>query len=204
MKMFRSERDFAAFERVLVAAHQRMPIQILDFCVLSNHWHFVVLPENDGELSAFFRWMTLTHAMRWRVSHRTVGHGSLYQGRFKSLPVQADGHLLTLCRYVERNPVAAGLVTKAQDWRWSSLWVRLNGTPEQKALLSPWPVECPVNWIETVNRPLKQSEQDRLAVSLDRGRPYGDEIWTGETAKKLHLEHTLRREGRPGRKTKEQ
>jgi putative transposase len=200
MKMFRSDADFAAFERVLTQARQRFPLRILDYSVLSNHWHFVVWPENEGELSAFFRWMTLTHAMRWRVSHRTVGYGSLYQGRFKSLPVQVDNHFLTLCRYVERNPVAAGLVKRAQDWRWGSLWVRLNGTPEQKAVLSPWPVDCPPNWIQTVNQPLAESDQARLAVSFERGRPYGDEIWTGKMVKKLGLAHTVRREGRPSRK----
>jgi len=204
MKMFRTEADFAAFERVLAEARRRVPMRILDYCVLSNHWHFVVWPEEDGELSAFFRWLTLTHAMRWRVAHRTVGYGSLYQGRFKSLPVQADGHFLTLCRYVERNPVAAGLVERAQDWRWGSLWVRQHGTPEQKSLLSPWPVDRPGNWIATVNRPLTAREQDRLAVSLDRGRPYGDDKWTGKMVKKLALEHTTRREGRPSRQKQEQ
>ena len=119
----------------MVEAKQRVPIRILDYCVLSHDWHFVVWPEEDGELSAFFRWLAHTHAMRWRVSHRTVGFGPLYQGRFKSLPVQEDEHLLTLCRYVERNPVTAGMVTRAEQYRWGSLWVRQSGTAEQKALL---------------------------------------------------------------------
>ena len=204
MKMFRTEADFAAFERVLAEAVRRNPIQILDFCIMPNHWHFVVKPEHDGELSAFFRWLTLTHAMRWRVSHKTVGYGSLYQGRFKSLPVQADGHLLTLCRYVERNPVTAGLVKRAQDWRWGSLWIRRNGTAEQKALLSPWPVERPRNWLETVNMALTAKEQERLVTSFDRGWPYGDETWTGKIVKQLRLQHTTRREGRPSRNKREQ
>src|SRR6516165_9516930 len=110
MHMFRKTPDFEAFERVMVEAHQREPIRILAYCILSNHWHFVVWPERDGQLSDFFRWLAHTHAMRWRVSHRTVGYGHLYQGRFKSFPVQSDGHLLTLLRYVERNPLSAHLV----------------------------------------------------------------------------------------------
>ena len=128
MKMFRTERDFEAFLRVLAQAHERRPIPILAYCVLASHWHLVVRPENDGDLSDFFRWLAHTHAMRWRVAHHTVGYGHLYQGRFKSFPVQTDGHLLTLCRYVERNALTAGLVKRAQDWRWSSLWTRLNGS----------------------------------------------------------------------------
>ncbi len=79
--------------------------------------------------------------MRWRVSHHTVGYGHLYQGRFKSFPVARDGHLLSVCRYVERNALAANLVERAEQWRWSSLWVRQHGTKQQKSILSPWPVE---------------------------------------------------------------
>jgi putative transposase len=84
MHMFRKEADFEAFERVIVETHERQPIRILSYCVLSNHWHFVVWPEEDGQLTAFFRRLAHTHAMRWRVSHRTAGYGHLYQGRFKS------------------------------------------------------------------------------------------------------------------------
>ena len=197
-KIFRSEADFAAYERVLIEAKRRFPMRILDYCILSNHWHFVVWPEEDGELSAFFRWMTLTHAMRWRVSHHTVGFGSLYQGRFKNLPVQEDHHFLTLCRYVERNPVTAGLVQRAQDWRWGSLWVRQRGTAGLKSLLSAWPVDRPRNWIETVNTALTTKELDRITAALKRSQPFGDEKWMSRTVTKLGLEHTIRREGRPG------
>ncbi len=105
--MFRRDGDFEALARVLAQAHERHPLRILSYCVMPSHWHFVVWPQRDGELSQFFRWLTHTHAMRWRVSHNTVGYGHLYQGRFKSFPVEEDEHLLTLCRYVERNPVAA-------------------------------------------------------------------------------------------------
>ena len=102
MHLFGKDADFEAFERVMIEAHQRHPIRILSYCVLSNHWHFVVWPKADGQVTAFFRWLTHTHAMRWRVAHRTVGYGHLYQGRFKSFPVQSDEHLLTVLRYVER------------------------------------------------------------------------------------------------------
>jgi putative transposase len=197
MKMFKRDADFQAFERVLAEAHRRHPIRILDYCILSNHWHFAVWPEQDGELSAFFRWLAHTHAMRWRVSHHTVGYGHLYQGRFKSLPVQQDEHLLTLLRYVERNPVTAGIVERAELWRWGSLWVRRHGTAEQQALLSPWPVACPKDWIRIVNTPMTAKELDRLAISLKRGRPYGAEAWTQKMVRMLHLEHTIRPEGRP-------
>ena len=75
--MFRKESDFEAFERVMVEAHLRQPIRILSYCVLSNHWHFVAWPEEDGQLTDFFRRLAHIHAIRWRVSHRTVGYGHL-------------------------------------------------------------------------------------------------------------------------------
>jgi putative transposase len=77
MHMLRKAADFEAFERVVVEAHQREPIRILAYCLQSNHWHFVVWPEHDGHQSHFFRWLAHTHAMRGRVSHRTVGYGHL-------------------------------------------------------------------------------------------------------------------------------
>ncbi|HKI42691.1 MAG TPA: transposase, partial [Mycobacterium sp.] len=88
MHLFGKDADFEAFQRVMIEAHQRYPIRILSYCVLSNHWHFAVWPDADGQVTAFFRWLAHTHAMRWRVVHRTVGYGHLYQGRFQSVPVQ--------------------------------------------------------------------------------------------------------------------
>jgi putative transposase len=82
MHMFRKDADFEAFQQVMIEAYERHPIRILSYCVLSNHWHFVVWPEEDGQVTDFFRWLAHTHAMRWRVSRRTVGYGHLYQGRF--------------------------------------------------------------------------------------------------------------------------
>ncbi len=200
--MFRKDADFEAFERVMVEANERHPIRILSYCVLSNHWHFVVWPEEDGQVTDFFRWLAQTHAMRWRVSRRTVGYGHLYQGRFKCFPVECDEHLLNLCRYVERNPLSSGLVRTAQQWRFSSLWARMHGDDEIKALLSPWPVKRPKDWTARVNAVLSAKELGRIRVSLERGRPYGRDIWIKRTVEELKLEHTVRPEGRP-RKTSE-
>jgi putative transposase len=202
MHMFRKDADFEAFERVMVEVHQRQPIRVLSYCVMSNHWHFVAWPEHDGQLTDFFRRLAQTHAVRWRVSHRTVGYGHLYQGRFKSFPVQSDDHLLPLLRYVERNPLSARLVEKAQLWRWGSMWARVHGEEVIKALLSPWPVERPTNWTARVNAPLTAKELDRVRVSMERGQPYGSDDWVSKTVRDLRLEHTVRSEGRPRKPTR--
>jgi putative transposase len=197
VKLFRTDKDFLAFQNLLLEAHERLPIPLLAYCFMGTHWHFVVRPRADGELTAFFRWLTHTHAMRWRVARRSVGDGPVYQGRFKSFPVQGDSHLLTLCRYVERNALSAGLAERAQDWRWCSLWARDQGPPELRAILSPWPVERPADWARHVNRPLTGKELDRVRASLERGRPFGDDDWAAKTIRRLGLEHTVRPEGRP-------
>jgi putative transposase len=199
IELFRKKSDFEAFERIIALAHARVPIRILSLCVMPNHWHFVVWPNKDDQVTNFFRWLTHTHAMRWRVAHDTVGYGPLYQGRFKSFPVQDDGHMLTVCRYVERNPLAGGLVKDARDWRWSSLWLRANGNEEQRSLLTPWPVDAPADWTETVNRPLAQTELEALKASEMRGRPLGSQTWIERTARRLKLDQTLRSEGRPSK-----
>ncbi len=198
--LFGRDEDFQAFQRVMVEAHSRHPIRILAFCVLSNHWHFVVWPQADGEVTDYFRWLAHTHAMRWRVAHRTVGHGHLYQGRFKSFPVQSDGHLLTVLRYVERNALGAGLVERAEDWRWCSLWARRQEDETIRSILAPWPVERPRDWLRRVNTPVSAGELRRLRTSIERGRPYGEPSWVEQTVTELGLGHTIRPEGRPPRR----
>jgi putative transposase len=197
LRLFKKEEDFLAFERILLMAHERTPIRILDWCVMSNHWHLVLWPRKDGELTAFMRWLTLTHAQRWKHSHGAVGHGHLYQGRFKSFPIEQDEHLLTLLRYVERNPVRAGAVRRAEQWRWGSCHVRQNRSHDLYPLLSEWPMARPSKWLETVNLPQNEAEEKMVRDCLERNRPMGSDRWVHRMARQLRLDHTLRPRGRP-------
>lgn len=197
MQLFAQDEDYRAFERVLMEAGERVEMRLLAYCVMPNHWHLVVWPHADGELSAFLRWLTMTHTQRWHASHHTVGSGHLYQGRFKSFPVQTDEHFLTVCRYVERNALRAQLVPRAEDWRWSSLWRRMHGGENAQVLLSEWPVPCPWHWLEWVNEPQTQAEVDALRRCVRRGQPFGSETWVRSAAKRLGLESTLQPRGRP-------
>jgi len=198
--LFGRENDYLAFERVLAQAQERRPVRLLAYCLMPNHWHMVVWPLSDGDLSSFMWWLTLTHVQRWRAFRKTSGMGPLYRSRFKSFPVQSDGHLLTVCRYVERNPLRAGLVERAEDWPWSSLlWpkgVKREGGPT----LSEWPVERPPQWTKWVNEPQTEQELQMLRISVARGRPLGDASWVGQVARRLGLEASLRRPGRPPKK----
>jgi len=148
-------------------------------------------------VTAFMRWLAHTHAMRWHVAHGTVGRGHLYQGRFKSFPIQEDEHFLTVCRYVERNALTAGVAKRAEDWRWGSLWARRHGNASLQAILSDWPMKQPSNWVQLVNKPMTEKELDRIRTCIARNRPYGEEAWQSEQAERLGLLHTMRCEGRP-------
>ena len=197
LRLFKKEDDFLAIEKILLQAHERVPIRILAWCLMSNHWHFVLWPKRDGELTRFMSWFTLTHAQRWKHAHDAVGQGHLYQGRFKSFPIQQDEHLLMAMRYVERNPVAAGMVKRAEDWRWGSCHVREERSHELRSLLSDGPLPLPARWSQTINLPLNDTDAKRLGDSIEHGRPLGDERWVKRTATSLDLGQTLRPRGRP-------
>ena len=200
-RMFRTDKDFLAFEQLLYQAHDRFPgVRVLAWCLMSNHWHLLLWPRRDGELSDFMFWLTMTHAARYRTAHHTVGYGPLYQGRFKSFPVRRDEYLLAAGRYVERNPLRAKLVKRAEEWRWSSLWVRHKGSAKQKAMLSDWPVDLPRDWIKWVNRPQTAAEQEAMQISIKRNRPFGDAAWQQEMAAKLGLSSCFRDPWRPVRR----
>jgi len=194
-RIFDKSQDYAAFERVLKEAKAWLPMRLLGYCSMPNHWHLVVWPFQDGDLSEWLRWLTVTHTQRWHAHHHSAGTGPLYQGRFKSFPVQEDDHLLTTCRYVERNPLRAGLVSRAETWRWGSLWHRVHQTED--LLLDPWPVPRPDTWVEHVNSVQSELELAMLRRCLTRGSPFGEEGWRAATAKRLGLESTLRPRGRP-------
>ena len=133
---------------------------------MSNHWHMVLSPRKDKAMSAFLGWVTMTHAQRYHAHNKTTGYGHVYQGRYKSFPIQADDHFHTVCRYVERNALTANIVKRAESYRWGSLW----------------------NWgggesvIERVNTPLTKKESDALNC-IKRGCPFGTGEWIQKTAK---------------------
>jgi putative transposase len=195
MRIFGKARDYEAFEEVLAKAKERFPMRVLVWCVMPNHWHLVLWPRGDGDLSEFMRWLTVTQTQRWHAAHRTSGSGPLYQGRFKSFPIQDDDHLLTVLRYVERNPLRANMVERAEEWQWSSLWRRVHGDPEN--VLDEGPVDLPRRWRQYVQSPETEAELAALRHSLVRGAPFDETAWQERTAKRLHLQTTLHPRGRP-------
>jgi putative transposase len=197
MRIFEKPKDYEAFEQILVEAVRRVRMRLLAYCVMPNHWHLVLWPREDGDLSTFVGWLTLTHTQRWHAHRHSEGSGHVYQGRFKSFLVQSDEHLRTVCRYVERNALRAGLCQRAEQWRWSSLWRRELGDAESRTVLSKWPIDLPKNWVSRVNRAEKQRELEALRCCVNHGRPFGSEAWVDRMARRFQLDSLFRPRGRP-------
>ena len=197
LRLFRKDEDFLAFEDVLLEAMKRRPVRLLDWCLMSNHWHFVVWPRKEDDLTQFFRWLTHTHTQRWHAHHGTSGMGHVYQGRFKAFPVQEDDHLERVLRYVQLNPVRARAAARASAWRWGSCHIRKSGPAELGKLLSDWPIAMPQNWDRWLDVGVNPSDRARFAIAIQRSQPLGDPGWTRRIATRLGLEHTLNPLGRP-------
>ena len=152
-------------------------------------------PRDDGDLSRWMRWLMTTHVRRHLGRYRSSGH--VWQGRFHAFPIQEDEHLLAVLRYIERNPLRAGLVERAEEWRWSSL--RWLSAPGQAPLrLEPGTVPRGTLWVEGVNAVTADIDLEIARESVRRDRPFGTSEWTLKTAKALNLESSIRPRGRLG------
>jgi len=197
MRLFHSDGDYVAFENILQETLAVRSMRVCAYCLMPNHWHLVLWPQHDGDLAAFMQRLTVTHVTRWQRHKKQVGHGHVYQGRFKSFPVSSDEYFYQVVRYIERNALRAGLCRRAEQWRWSSLWRRESGTAEQQALLSEWPLPPPSRWVRLVNEVQTEAELQALRKCVHRGQPFGPDSWIAQCVRKLGLESTIRPRGRP-------
>jgi putative transposase len=193
--LFATAGDYSAFMRLMREAAEHASVHLYAFALMRNHWHAVLSPVGDGDLSTYMYWLTKTHAQRWRIAHGTVGQGVVYQGRFKAIPIETDRHFLIACRYVERNALRAGLVARVNEWRWGSAWS--GPSDDDRPVLDPWPVPRPSNWTAFVQRPDPYESLSRIRRCIRMGAPYGSEKWVQEVARRLGWPSGLRRRGRP-------
>ncbi len=195
LRIFRKKGDFLAFEKILAEGISTFSMRLCGYCIMSNHWHLLLWPRGDDDLPRFMHWVTLTHTQRYHASHATMGIGHVYQGRYKSFPVQGDPHVLTVLRYIETNPVRAGLVEDASRWPWSSFAVRQGRV--SAVALSDGPTDLPSDWPGLIRAELSQPHLNGIANSIQRGAPFGDHSWTVVAADRFRLESSLRPRGRP-------
>ena len=196
-KIFANESDYKHFESLMLEAKELTNMRILAYCIMPNHFHIVLYPRNDGDMGEYMRWLTTTHVRQRRVATRSIGSGHLYQGTYKSFPVEEDKHLVDLIRYIEQNPLRAQLVKRAENWRWSSLYGRLNEVSVQKKILDTLVTELPANYIESVNDVYNEEKLAIFRKSVNKSTPYGSERWMSGMIEKFNLISTTRSPGRP-------
>jgi putative transposase len=192
-RVFHDADDCHAFVASLRVGCARVRMRLIGFCAMPNHFHLVLWPYEDGDLSVWMQWLLTNHAHSYRKRYRGSGH--VWQGRFRSFPIEEDQHLLSVLRYVERNPLRAGLVSRAQDWAWSSLPLWLN--PPLMPWLDPGPVPRADAWLDHVQSAQTEAELTAIRRSVARGCPYGSSAWVERTAEQLGPQSSLHDPGRP-------
>jgi putative transposase len=174
-RIFSEPGDYEAFLTTLGDALDRVPVGLLSFSVMPNHFHLVVWPQDASSISAFMRWFMNAHIRRHHEFHALRGSGHLYQGRFKAFPIQTGEHLLTVQRYVEANALRAALVQKAEAWPWCSL--SRTKTIDRRPLLSEGPTPRPPNWVGIVNESMPLAIQEAVRAAAQRQLAFGDPSW---------------------------
>ncbi|MBW2599856.1 MAG: transposase [Deltaproteobacteria bacterium] len=192
-EIFHKDGDYQAFVNLMIEAKTRYSIKMLAYCLMPNHFHMVLIPLRAEDLSRCMQWLMTSHVRRYHTHYGTSGH--VWQGRFKSFIIQNDSHLLTVLRYVEGNPVRAGLVDSAKDWLWSSH--KETSGVKSCLLIDEIPVELPDDWGKYVDTPLIEKELERLRQGVNRQAPYGSPDWQIRISKEHGLGSTLRPRGRP-------
>ncbi len=192
-KIFHERGDYQSFLSLMGESKRNFEIEIFAFCIMPNHFHMVLRPDRGDELSKCMQWMMTAHVRRYHKHYGTSGH--IWQGRYKSFLIQEDRHLLTVMRYVESNPLRAGLVKTAKDWLWSSHLESIGEKPLE--LIDKAPIELPKDWDKFVDESIDNKELEEIRRSVNRQSPYGSVSWQTQVSKELGLESTLRPRGRP-------
>lgn len=197
LKIFEEDWMYQDFEYLLSEMKEQYEMRILAYIIMPNHWHMLLYPLKDGDLSESMRWLGTAHTRRYHTQTGTIGGGHLYQGRYKSFLVQTDTHLLTVLKYIERNPVRARLSRSVENWKWGSAHRRIFGTKKQKSILGESPMPLPRAYRAWVNDPESTEDTASVRESIRKGIPYGMDSWRSSMVEQHDLTYTLREPGRP-------
>jgi putative transposase len=196
--LFRQPEEYALFFDLLGQSVSKFKVKLWGYCLMGNHWHLVVEVEAMSELSRWMHWICNRHVRLVHRGNRSLGGGHIYQGRYKSFPIQDESYLYNVLRYVEANPLRAKLVARAEDWPWSSLskaTIRDGLVEVARPKLASW--DRGEHWLEEVNQPLSLASLDSMRQSVVRGTPQGQPQWIADLTTTHGLESTVRARGRP-------
>ncbi len=192
-QVFESPCEYQSFLSLIGQAQARIPLSVLAACLMPNHFHLVISQASRTDISRWMHWLLTTHTHHHHL--RRGSSGRVWQGRFKAFAIERDNHLLTVMRYVERNPLRAGLVTRAEDWPWGSLaWRRADRVGN---VLSAPTLTLPTDWLEWVNAPQTSEELAALRKCVNGQKPFGSDAWAEDQSRQPGLMGPIRRRGRP-------
>jgi len=183
---------------LLATAGEKLPVTLWGYCLMPNHWHLVVEVIRMADLSKLVHRICNRLVRSFHRQSPRLGGGHIYQGRYKSFPIQDESYLFNVLCYVEANPLRAKLVARAEDWPWSSLSrakVYEGLIEEARPKLAPW--DRGEHWRETVNQPLSPPSLEALRQSVVRGTPQGQPQWIENLSAAHGMESTVRPRGRP-------
>tara|TARA_A100001037_G_scaffold180427_1_gene161770 strand:- start:266 stop:931 length:666 start_codon:yes stop_codon:yes gene_type:complete len=193
--VFFGDADYETYIELLAEGCRKAKTALWAYCLMPNHVHLILVPKDPDGLRA-----ALGEAHRRYTRHintREDWRGYLWQGRFASAPMD-EPHLLACARYVELNPVRAGLVRRARDWKWSSARAHLKGADDALATVAPLLALAP-DWAAFLRQGLTEDDRDAIRKAERTGRPLGSERFTKRLERRL--DRTLAR-GKPGPKPK--
>lgn len=170
---FQTDRDYLEFEKILRRALEKYKVRVISYCIMPNHWHLLLWPCATGVLSRFVQWISSVHAKLWNRTHSAVGRGAIYQSRYKSIPVKSDGHLLVAMRYVEQNPLRAGLVKKPRHWRWSSAHERTLKLRNVTPIITTEQTPVPPDFVSELDERTSRVELGVIRTHIRKSIPFG-------------------------------
>ena len=203
--LFHKPADFDAFVRVLAVGLERYPVELLAWCLMSNHWHVVVEVSQVEKLSQWVHGICNRHVRLFHRGRRDLGGGHIYQGRYKAFRIEDESYLQQVLRYVEANPVRAGLVQRGRDWPWSSLSqdeIKRGLVAMVRPRLQMWRRD--ESWEKAVDLPQVSAALEALRQSVLRGTPYGSPDWVRHLISQHGMETTQRPRGRPAKRSVEE
>jgi len=165
--------DYRAYLRMVSKAKVGARVEVWGYCLMPNHVHLVVVPERDDGLAKLFRDAHRRYTRR--INSREGWCGHLWQERFHSFPMD-EAHLLAAVRYVELNPVRAGLCDRPTDWQWSSVHAHIRREDDLLVAVNPM-LERTGDWISYLSESGSISQLNTLRKHTRTGRPAGSEAF---------------------------
>lgn len=193
-EVFFSDGDRRRYLSWLRDYSDRFGLDVLAYCLMTTHIHLVAVPKSSDSIS------TTLHALHTRYSnvinteHGWSGH--LWQGRFFSTALD-EAHLWAAVRYVERNPIRAGLVKRAEEYPWSSAAFHLGRRPDKLIRAEGQWGAAISDWDRALNEPEPEADVQMLRDRTQRGFPCGDEAFVARLAEAAGRDLVLRPRGRP-------